>query len=185
MTPALTARKLGRIHRIRFVCPWSGFAVLADGDELVEGAVLCSPGLTEDGTGASGIAVAATSPCGVAAVSSKPAFCCAIAGVRANRKIARLITNCIKSPVLIKSTPLILRTGRPLLLYPRDRIPQIPTRVFDVACKLWFYIFFDSSIEKLDESPLWPSAIDSSTLEIVRARPQRVDFEVCKLQVSD
>jgi hypothetical protein len=115
VTPALTARKLGRIHRIRFVCPWSGFALLADDDELVEGAVLCSSALTDDGSGASGIAVAATSPCGVAAVNSKPAFCCAIAGVRANRKITPLVTNRIKSPVLIKSTPLILRTGQSLL----------------------------------------------------------------------
>src|ERR1700733_14007687 len=71
LTPALTARKLGMIHRIRLVCcPSSGFAVLADDDGAVEGATLWSPSLTGDGRGASGMAVAATSPCGVAAVNS-------------------------------------------------------------------------------------------------------------------
>src|ERR1700733_4726127 len=105
LTPALTARKLGMIHRIRLVCcASSAFAVLADADELGVDAALCSPALTADGTGASGIA--ATSPCGAAAVNSKPAFCCAIAGVKAKRNITQPIANRIKSPVLIRETPL-------------------------------------------------------------------------------
>ena len=41
MTPALTARKLGMIHRIRLVCcPSPGFIVLPDEDAPVAGATL-------------------------------------------------------------------------------------------------------------------------------------------------
>jgi hypothetical protein len=33
----------------------------------------------------------------------------------------------------------------------------------------------------LDERPVWPSAIDSSTLEIMPSADERVDCEVCQL----
>jgi hypothetical protein len=147
VTPALTARKLGRIHRIRFVCPASVFAVLAGVDELAEGATICSPALTGDGTGASGIA--ATSPCGAAAVNSKPTFCCAIAGARANRKITQLIANRIKLPVLIKSTPLILRTGQFLFfsLEAGFRKPQLES--------LMSLVKFGSTFSSIAASEIW------------------------------
>ena len=176
MTPALTARKLGMIHRIRLVCcASSAFAVLADADELGVDAALCSPALTADGTGASGIA--ATSPCGAAAVNSKPAFCCAIAGVKANRKIAGLIKNRTKSPVLIKSTPFILRGGQPLPSRPGSANLNSSLGCRSPTLVLHFLLY---RIRKLNESPLWPSAIDSSTLDVVPCADK-----VCKLYLLD
>jgi hypothetical protein len=84
LAPALTARKLGTIHRIRLVCcPSCGLAAFEEDAEPAVG----------EGVGASGIAVTATSLCWGRADESKPAFSCAIAGIKANKKTAPLITS--------------------------------------------------------------------------------------------
>ena len=83
------------------------------------------------------------------------------------------IANRTKSRVLIKFTPLILRTDQSLLLRPRTRIPLkkqsfgksqreplMPRDNFGSAFLRW-------QLRVLDDSAPWPSAIDSSTLEIV------------------
>jgi hypothetical protein len=146
LTPALTARKFGTIHRIRLVCcPSSGFAAVEVDDELVGEEGLCPPAGTGEGVGASGMTAAATSPRGGSAGNSKPALSYAVHGARANTKIAPLITNRVDSPILIKSTP---------SSFERKIVWQTPTRMFDVAPELWFYLFLHGRNQKPGLSPL-------------------------------
>src|SRR6201996_8334638 len=99
--PALTARKLGTIHRIRFVCcPWPGAKVSELADELGEGEELCCPSAAE-GVGASGNAAAAVSVGCRADDKGNPPRFWATPGKKASRQIA---------PVRKTRIPLQLRT---------------------------------------------------------------------------
>jgi hypothetical protein len=102
--PTLTARKFGTIHKILLVCrPSSGFAAVAEVDELGGSEGLCCPSGTGEGVGASGIAVAASSVCWVTGGGSEVPPACAKAGVSGKRQSAKVISNRIKVAALIKS----------------------------------------------------------------------------------
>jgi hypothetical protein len=91
------------IQRIRLVCCGSCEFAAAEAEELVEGGGSCCPSSAEAGVGASGIAVAATAVCGVAADEGNVALSCAMPGLRDNRQTAQVITNRIKVAALMKS----------------------------------------------------------------------------------
>src|SRR3984885_14531180 len=100
--PALTARKLGTIQRIRLVCcPSPGPNVSEAADEVLGGGELCCPSGAAEGVGASGSAVAAISVRCEAGDRGRPALSCAAPGIRASRQIP---------PVTITRIHLQLRT---------------------------------------------------------------------------
>src|ERR1700733_15723020 len=86
--PALTARKLGTIQRIRLVCcPSPGANVSELADELLEVEEFCCPSGAAEGVGASGNAVAAISVRCEAGDRGNPARSCATPGIGASRQI--------------------------------------------------------------------------------------------------